>query len=223
MAIAAHWDDSPRPADRPREPRRQLRLEAHGSLSSGATTNVLVHNISVTGLLLESRLPLAIGEMIDVDLPLAGARQAKVIWVSGNLFGCQFDAPISPAMLSAAQLRGPAGPGAEIASPPSPDISPGESFGARLQRLRRSRGLTLSQLAAELGVSKPTVWAWEQGKARPVDGRIAALAKALDVGEAEILPGRDAHGLPELLARTRERIAQACGTDPDRIRIMIDL
>lgn len=92
-----------------------------------------------------------------------------------------------------------------------------------MQRLRKERGLTLSQLAAQLGVSKPTVWAWEQGKARPVEGRMEALAQALDVPAWEMLMGRTSPALPDLITRAKEQIAVELGVTPDKVRIVVDL
>lgn len=221
MVITAHFKETPKPAGKPRAPRRKLQLEARSALGSGDATSVLVHNLSETGLLLESQVTLAVGEKIEIDLPQAGATSAKVIWAGSNLFGCEFDSPISAAALSAAQLRGNARKGVEI--PARPQSSSDESFGMRLHRLRIGRGLTLSQLAAQLGVSKPTVWAWEQGKARPIDNRIEALARALGVTGTELVPGRGTPALHDLLAKTREQVAAAFGMSPDKIRIIIDL
>lgn len=221
MAISAHFEESPGSAQQPRGPRRTLRLEAHGATAAGTAT-VLVHNISTTGLLLESSAELSFDERIEIELPHAGPTAARVIWTSGRLIGCQFEAPISAAALSAAQLRGAVGGQVEVAA--RPDAVPAEEFAARIQRLRKHRGLTLSQVAARLGVSKPTVWAWEQGRSRPVDNRIGALAETLGVTADELLgdPGRS-DALEELIARSRERIASAAGTSPARIRIMIEL
>jgi transcriptional regulator with XRE-family HTH domain len=221
MAIAAHFEESPQTAGKSRDPRRRLRLEARGATASGGPTDVLVHNVSATGLLLESAVTLAIGERIEIDLPHAGATGASVVWTSGRLCGCQFDAPVSAATLSAAQLRGTGGEDVAVAAPL--ESRSDESFGGRLQRLRKERGLTQGRVAAQIGVSKPTVWAWEHGKARPVDSRIAALAQALGVSQAELMPGRDATGLHDLLVRSREQIARVVGTSPDKIRIMIEL
>lgn len=221
MAIAAHFDDISKPAGTPREPRRKLLFEAQGSLGSGSTASVLIHNVSASGLLIECQTPLELGEKIEIDMPHAGETRAKVIWTSGNLFGCQFDTPISPATLSAAQLRGAVNQNMETHAPKR--LWPDESFGVRLHRLRTDRGLTLSQLAGQLGVSKPTVWAWEQGKARPIDSRIEALAQALGVTSADLLPGRETPAVRELVAKTREQIAVAFGLSPDKVRIVIDL
>ncbi len=221
MAIAAHLDDTAETAGKPRQARRKLRLETRGALASGGASDVLVHNVSASGLLFEGREVLATGESIEIELPLAGATLAKIVWSSGNLYGCAFDAPISAAALSAAQLKGAAG--IEVEPAGRQEAAPEASFGARLRGLRKARGLTLAQIAGQLGVSKPTVWAWEQGKARPVDGRIDALAAVLGVPGPELRSGGNAAGLGELLVRTRERIAGAFGTSPDKVRIMIEL
>lgn len=220
MVIAAYFEET-KGAGKPRDPRRKLSLKANSARASGEAASVSIHDISASGLLLESKVALVVDEKIDIDLPHAGVTSAKVIWNSGDLFGCRFDAPISTATLSAAQLSS-AVHQPIAAAPPKPAI-PDESFGVRLHRLRNDKGLTLSQIATQLGVSKPTVWAWEQGKARPVDSRIEALAATLGVPASELVPGRDSPALRDLLARAREQIASSFGISPDKVRIMIDL
>jgi len=221
MAIAGHWDEADGAAEARRDPRRKLRLEAQGALASGAADRVLVHNISATGLLVESALALAPGETLTIDLPEAGETQASVVWTSGSFYGCQFEQPISAGALSAAQLRGTAD--RDIANGPSFEGLASETFGARLQRLRTEQRLTQAQLADRLGVSKPTVWAWEQGKARPVESRIDSIARALEVSREELLSGSGDTQFNELVAMSRERIARAVGTEPRQVRIMIEL
>lgn len=220
MVIAAHFEkfSGTSRSGRARDPRRVLQLEAQGLTGAGGTASVLVHNISASGLLLESGEALAPGERIDVDLPHAGPTAARIIWASGSFFGCQFEAPISAAALSAAQLRSDTPDVAAEGPPPS-----AESFGARLQRLRKQRGLTMSQLAERLGVSKPTVWAWEQGRARPVEARMEALAEALEVSAHAMVNDSGAQALSALIARAREDIAAMLGVTADKIRIAVDL
>lgn len=220
MGIAAYFEDT-KIAGKPRDPRRILSLETKSARASGEAGSVSVHDISTGGLLLESKVTLATGENIDIELPHAGITTAKVVWNSGDLYGCQFDAPISTATLSAAQLRSAVHQAAE--PDPAKPVIPDESFGVRLHRLRNDKGLTLSQIASQLGVSKPTVWAWEQGKAKPVDSRIEALAAALGVSPSDLVPGRDSPALRDMLTRAREQIASAFGISPDKVRIMIDL
>jgi transcriptional regulator with XRE-family HTH domain len=217
-AFAAHLEVSPKRGGQRREPRRMLRLEAPGALASGEATNVLVHNVSATGLLLESQVSLVKGDRIEIELPHAGATWSKIIWSSGAFYGCQFDTPISAAALSAAQLRGAGRHEVDIAA-----ALPGEAFGVRLQRLRKERGLTQSRVAEKLGVSKPTVWAWEQGRSRPVDERIDALAEVLGVSRSQLLSGVNSSVLHDLLADARRQIADAVGTRPESVRIMVEL
>lgn len=221
MAITAHFKTVESSAPDDREPRRALRLEALGATANDEAAQVLLHNISSAGLLLETDASLAEGERIEVDLPLAGVTGARVVWSSGRLFGCAFDAPLSQAVLSAAQLRSVA-EGTVALAGDSDAVREG-SFGVRLKRLRKERGLTLAQIAEAMGVSKPTVWAWEQGKAHPIESRLDTLAEVLGVGLQELQGGADDNALRDFLARSRERIAQAVGTTPDKIRIMIEL
>lgn len=197
-------------------PRRTLRFETFGE-RAGDAQPVQVHNASATGLLLESDNSLAVGDALDIDLPHVGVTTAHVVWASGPLYGCRFDEPISDAALAAAQLRSEPGLDLGLAQ------HPGESFGTRLQRLRKERGLTLAQLGDALEVSKPTVWAWEKGKARPIESRIGAIAEVLGVSEAELADVHDNAESRELLARSREAIARAFGTEPGKVRIMIEL
>jgi len=210
LTIEARFEDQ---ADERKASRRTLHLGVSGRFGSeGAAT---VRNLSASGLLIETSTPLAEGETITVDLPQAGERTAIVVWSDAPMHGCRFIEPLSAAMLSAAQLRSaplPVGQGTAEA---------GEEFGARLQRLRRERGLSLGDIANRLGVSKPTVWAWEHGKSRPVERRLSGLAEVLGVTPGGLEPA--ASGPPEAVERGRRQIAEAYGVEPARVRIMIEL
>lgn len=219
MAILAHWEEADGAPGTPREPRRKLRLAARGALSSGASTEILIHDISATGLLVESALPLAAGERIAVALPEAGETWAEVVWASGKLFGCRFDAPISLAALSAAELGGAVSQPVDVA-PGGATVRSDASFGGRLQRLRHERGVSQAYIATQLGVSKPTVWAWEHDKARPIGSRMEDLANILGVTPSELVA---APGGAEIAERSRDQIAAAFGIGPDRVRIWVEL
>lgn len=216
MAIPAHFERA-QSMRQQREPRRTLLFDTEGTTASGGVAGVLVHNISANGLLLECGAALESGEAIEIDLPEAGPTPAKVMWASGQLYGCAFERPISSAALSAAQLRSVVEGGVSVAAPG------GEALSARLQRLRKARGLTLAEVAAELEVSKPTVWAWEKGRARPLDDRIEALAQVLGVPKSEIEASGPGPALQQLLEQSREQIARACGTSPDKVKIFVEL
>ena len=223
MPIAAHFDEpgageQRSSASRRGEPRRTLRFEAGGERSDGADANVTIHNASRTGLLIESETSLMIGEVIAVALPEGPPVQAEIVWESDRFYGCRFKEAVSEAALSAAQLRSePEHPQGD-----APDSS-GESFGARLKRLRLENRLTMEQVAKELDVTKATVWAWEHGRARPRGRRIGQLAELFDAPLEKLSAEKDRSGLPDILARSREEIAEAFGTSADKVRIMIEL
>lgn len=99
-----------------------------------------------------------------------------------------------------------------------------ESFGVRIGRMRRRRGLTLEHVANALGVSKPTVWAWEKGKCRPQPARIAAIAELLgaEVDDLDVTP-LSTDSVQEVIENCRQRIASACGTSSAAVRILVEL
>ena len=220
MAMTVYLDNTLRSAGNGRASRRQLRLPLHGSKAAGAEIEALVHNISATGMLVESTVPREVGEIVEVNLPHSGKTPSRVIWTSGGVAGCQYEMPISPATLSAAQLRSVVG-----ADAPAPDHqpAPAESFGARLQRLRTARELTQGQLAVHLGVSEPSISAWELDKARPKAGRMEALSLALGVEIAELLGIDEAENLNELVAKAKAQIAKAAGVSPGNIKFTIEM
>jgi len=170
--------------------RRRLRLTSKGTTAAGGATEVLIYDLSATGLLLETSAEIPLGEIITVEVPLAGKIPATVVWKGGNLFGCRFHKPISTAALSAAQLQSPIEPDA-----PAREEGPANSSDdvhARIVRLRHDAGLTMSEFAERMNVSKTTVWNWETGRSRPRRGNLDAIAEALGVTRAQLLAGRTA-------------------------------
>ena len=224
MALEAYLETTDRQADARATARRNLRLETEGVLSNGREANVTIHNLSAAGLLLETGLELAAGEVITLHLPQAGAVEAVIVWRSEHLYGCAFEQAISPAGLAAVQLKGfsvdtPAKPART-----TPSIMSSETLGSRINRLRREAGLTLADVAAVLGVSKPTVWAWEKGKARPLPERLEAIASALNVAPDLLLASPHETGdIETIITACRERIAEACEISPAAVKIMIEL
>lgn len=98
--------DAVAPNDRRRAGRRTIRLDAPASTAS-AEANVIVQNISRTGLLIETATPFAIGEVFTVALPEIGATAARVKWQKGQSYGCEFLAPVTGSAISAALLKNP--------------------------------------------------------------------------------------------------------------------
>lgn len=58
----------------------------------------------------------------------------------------------------------------------------------KIRELRERRGLSQSQLADMLGVSRPTVIYWEQGKSMPHVKYIKSLASILKCKVSDLLP-----------------------------------
>ncbi|RST29432.1 PilZ domain-containing protein [Sphingomonas ginkgonis] len=84
--------------------RRPLRL---GSVLSDDETEILIRDLSPTGLLIETARELTIGETLVVDIPERGPSEARVVWSSGRFFGCEFRQSITSAAISAAVLQSP--------------------------------------------------------------------------------------------------------------------
>jgi hypothetical protein len=112
--MLAHFEDIAEKSERRRTARRALRLGV-----GGAGEPVTIHDLSLTGALLETSAAMLVGSTLAIELPHAGSVEAVVVWNSGEYYGCQFDLPISPSALSAAQLQ--SAPQAAEGAPPLAD------------------------------------------------------------------------------------------------------
>lgn len=113
MPIYGHFLPVAPNGEKRQDVRRKLSLRASGMQDDGTGIEVQIHNISGTGLLFESDIKLAACDRIEIELPHAGGITAVVIWASGRLFGCQFEGPVSPATLSAVELKSAVAPNPE--------------------------------------------------------------------------------------------------------------
>jgi hypothetical protein len=100
MSMLAYFQELEPNSDRRRSPRRALRL---GADASGEP--VTIHDLSLTGALIETSIAMLVGALFEVELPQAGRVEAEVVWNSGEFYGCQFTLPITPSVLSAALLQ----------------------------------------------------------------------------------------------------------------------
>ncbi len=213
------------------EVRRKLFLAATAS-QTDATCAVTVHNISATGLLLSTGERLDLDDYLTVVLPDVGERAAQIVWRADGLYGCRFKRPLTRSEVSASLLRSPRPPESEEAEAAAP-----ETFGQRLRRLRSASRHSMAELAARVGVSKPTLWKWETDKVRPREGALRALAMEFGMEEMELLYGRRPDTLPlpvpaapaeeqgtlaDRIARSREKIAEHAGVPVDRVTVDID-
>ena len=125
-----------------------------------------------------------------------------------------------------------------------------QQLGQRLRQLRKQHGLTQRDLAVKLGVSTPALCRWEKGQALPRKSNLRAFADAFELSEVELLAGIDAtaettsepvtmtqsptrraddvpaisrDSLGNLLSACKRKIAEAAGTSPERVRIVIEV
>lgn len=115
--------------------RHNLWLSARVSMR-GEAEQVLIHNMSKTGLLFEATLGLTLGDQIEIELPEAGTTLAEVVWSSGTYYGCEFLNAVPAAAVSASRLRSPIpqpatglraeAPAPEHYNPPISAVGPGE-------------------------------------------------------------------------------------------------
>jgi hypothetical protein len=96
----AYFEEVEPRSDRRRAIRRALKLGAGGNEQA-----VTVHDLSLTGALIETSVPMLVGQTFEVELPEAGKVDATIVWNSGEYYGCQFELPIPPSVLSAAVLK----------------------------------------------------------------------------------------------------------------------
>lgn len=118
MTILARLQVTPS-ADRRHAPRRELCL---GSSLTSTGDEVIIHDLSSTGMLIETAAKLAPFDDLQIELPEAGTTHAFVVWTSGRFYGCEFRDRLSRAALSASQLR--SRPDIPVEAPPLAVIAP---------------------------------------------------------------------------------------------------
>ena len=82
--------------------RYRLLLPASAEKPGSGVIDIVVHDLSTGGFLVETQAPLSVGSEITLDIPQAGSIAAEVTWSSGSFFGGQFLEPLSPAAVTAA-------------------------------------------------------------------------------------------------------------------------
>lgn len=115
MPIPARLQTTQPDADRRLSPRHQICI---GSSVRGDP--VTIHDLSATGMLIETAADLHPFDALEIELPEAGVTTALVVWHSGRYFGCEFKEPVFQATVSAARLRSPPAVPLDLAQPTLP-------------------------------------------------------------------------------------------------------
>ena len=120
MALLAKIERGARVSNSRTASRRKLSLVARGATAAQEFATVVIHDLSETGVLIETKVELATGEPLEIDIQEAGTVAATVVWSSGQFFGCRFERRLSKAAVSASMLRNDARPsGVETAGAPA--------------------------------------------------------------------------------------------------------
>lgn len=98
-----------------------------------------------------------------------------------------------------------------------------ESLGGRIRRARLAKFLSLEQLADDLGVSKVTVWNWENDRTRPRLARIAQLSDLLGLPVHVLMGDNDSEerSVTDLIYHCQCQIAQLMGVQPESVEIKV--
>src|SRR5262245_46734909 len=105
MPLIAHFEEL-EPMERRRAARRALKLGVDPKNCFNGVEQVMIHDLSLSGALLETSIPMLVGAIFEFELPEAGLVESEIVWCSGEYYGAQFSLPITPAVLSAALLQG---------------------------------------------------------------------------------------------------------------------
>lgn len=84
-----------------------------------------------------------------------------------------------------------------------------EDIAGWIRRMRKARGFTIGQFAEALGVSKPSAWAWENGRAKPRPDRIEAIRRVLGADGNAPVASTGARADPWLVPSQAEDTARA--------------
>jgi len=87
--------------------RYRLLLQASAEAPEIGLTDVVIHDLSATGFLIECGERLATGTEINLELPGPSFVAGEVLWSSGNFFGGEFSAPLDGAALASARSTSP--------------------------------------------------------------------------------------------------------------------
>jgi hypothetical protein len=105
MALLAEFSqDEGQGVDRRAVVRRRLVFESVLT-ATRPQSKIVVFDLSEAGLMLHCPEKLDVGETFTVELPEAGAVEARVMWKRNTLHGCAFLSPVSRAMISAVLLK----------------------------------------------------------------------------------------------------------------------
>lgn len=106
------------------------------------------------------------------------------------------------------------------------------SQGCAFHRARTAKGLSIAEVAGEVGVSRAAVSHWDKGKSYPRREMALRLAKLLDIDPDDlqrepvshhVSPSENAESVADIFADARRRLAAVLGTPTHRVRLTISI
>ncbi len=88
-------------------PRYRLLLQASAGTPETGVNDIVIHDLSATGFLIECQEALATGAELGLDLPGASLVTGDIVWSSGNFYGGEFRAPLTADILAQARSSSP--------------------------------------------------------------------------------------------------------------------
>jgi hypothetical protein len=143
-----------------RAPRRPI--ESASTVRTGASgpIDVLVRNLSETGVKIRTPASLVIGQEISIGLAGAGSTRAFVVWRNDDHYGCVFDAPIGAETAAQAFSSSPVVRLGQLADP---DVEHGAADLRAIYRQHRFWHIpadALLAVAATLSACTYLIWYW---------------------------------------------------------------
>lgn len=106
MKLRARLIDLPEGVDRRGTERRVLRFDF--AISAGDKgIEASAHDLSTTGLRIETDGILAVGDELLVELPDIPPIEARVVWQDGRMYGCEFLSDIPKRTIGAVVMQSP--------------------------------------------------------------------------------------------------------------------
>jgi hypothetical protein len=155
MSLLARFEETGERPDRRARNRRTLRLTATANLGEAPESAVTIHDLSESGMLLETSAPLGPGEQFQIFLPLAGPVDTVVVWNSGNFFGCQFGDAVPSAAVSAALLKGVPRNADAAASSGNDPLTELRELNIQVEQIARQLDGAIEELESERKASRP--------------------------------------------------------------------
>lgn len=106
MALRARLIRQTEDLERRGAERHPMRMQVLAS-ARDETSNAMLHDLSRTGMRLETSVPLAPGDEFSVELTADQSVVARVVWREGNVSGCEFLQPLSETAVMETLLRSP--------------------------------------------------------------------------------------------------------------------